>query len=218
LLLLQGHEAIEDLRLDRDIERARRLIEDDQFGMQAQGAGERESLPPAPGEFVGVLLQGALGEADHRQERRDSVFQLGLRDPRNLGPHRFPDDLPDPHPWIEGSHGILEHDLDLPAQGAQRTAAQPRDVLPLEQNSPGRRIMEPRDKPSERRLSGAAFADQAQRLPRRHLERHPVDRVNREARAAADDVSDLPRQREEFRHLFGLEEQRHHLRRTTSSE
>jgi len=78
--------------------------------------------------------------------------------------------------------------------------------------------MEPGDEPSERRLSGATFANQAERLPRRHLKRHPVDRVNREARPASDDVPDLPRQREEFRHLFGLEEEWHHARRTTSSE
>jgi hypothetical protein len=56
-LPLQRHEAIEDLCLDGDIERAGRLVEDDDLRVHDEGSGEGETLPAPAGELMRILIE-----------------------------------------------------------------------------------------------------------------------------------------------------------------
>ena len=47
-------EQIQDLGLDRDIQRGDRLIADDEVGRERERAGDADALALAAGEFVGI--------------------------------------------------------------------------------------------------------------------------------------------------------------------
>jgi hypothetical protein len=100
LLFLEGHQSVQNLGLDRHVERARRLVQHDQSGREAEGAGEGDPLASPPRELVRVLVETILRQADHRKDLRDAFSERALRD-LLLGFDRFPDDLPDPHARVE---------------------------------------------------------------------------------------------------------------------
>ncbi len=58
---LQIAHEVQDLRLDRDVQRRRRLVRDQQLGLTGQGHRDHDSLRHATGEFVGVRLHAFLG-------------------------------------------------------------------------------------------------------------------------------------------------------------
>src|SRR5207245_1603451 len=54
-------EELEDLRLDRDVQRRRRLVGDEEVGVARQRHGDHHALPHPARELVRVLLRPALG-------------------------------------------------------------------------------------------------------------------------------------------------------------
>lgn len=217
-LLLQAHETIQDLGLDGDIERTRWFVEDDEPWVQAKRSRERESLSASSRELMGILLERTFGKPDHREQVGHAVLELLFRDGWELRADRFADDLPHPHPGVEGTDGILENHLDLPAPLTQRTSAKSCDVLSFELDLSGCDIVEARDQPAKRRLPRTTFPNQAQGLSGSNLQRHAVDGVNREAWPSAHDVPDFPGEGEQLRHLLDVKERRGHERAKTSSE
>ena len=55
-LVLQVGQQIEDLRLDREIERRHRLVENEQRGIEHERAGDGDALALAPREHVWVAI------------------------------------------------------------------------------------------------------------------------------------------------------------------
>ncbi len=55
---------VEDLGLDRDVQRGGRLVGDEQLGLADQGHGDHDALAQSPGEFEGVLVD-PLGRLRH---------------------------------------------------------------------------------------------------------------------------------------------------------
>ena len=51
---LQLIEHVDDLRLNRYVQRGDRLVADDEVGIDRQRAGDADALPLAAGKFVGV--------------------------------------------------------------------------------------------------------------------------------------------------------------------
>ena len=60
-LVLQLAEQVDDLGLDRDVERRDRLVEDDQPRPQRQRPGDPDPLPLAARELVRVAVVSARG-------------------------------------------------------------------------------------------------------------------------------------------------------------
>lgn len=56
-LPLKLHESVQDLCLDRDVERTRRFVEYDNLGLNDQGASEGNPLPTTAREFVWILVE-----------------------------------------------------------------------------------------------------------------------------------------------------------------
>ena len=54
--LLQIAQQVEDLRLDRDVERRRRLVGDEQRRLARERQGDQRALPQAARELVRVLV------------------------------------------------------------------------------------------------------------------------------------------------------------------
>src|SRR4029450_10700742 len=96
-----------------------------------------------------------------------------------LNPKRRPHNRPDRVPRIQRRIRILENDLHIPAQRPHPRPTQPRDIPTLKLDRPPRRRQQLRHHPTRRRLPTTRLPPQPPRLPRRHLKRHPINRLDR---------------------------------------
>ena len=85
-ITLEILEKVEDLRLDRDIERAHRLIGDDQARLGDEGASDGDSLALATGEFMRVFRAHRPAEA--RPKPRTSATAASRRARPRLCVHK----------------------------------------------------------------------------------------------------------------------------------
>src|SRR5688572_27384547 len=67
-LLLKLLEQVDDLRLDRNVERGYRLVAHDELGVECERASNSDPLPLAARELVRVAVGGIGGEADELEE------------------------------------------------------------------------------------------------------------------------------------------------------
>ena len=72
-LLLQLLEQVDDLRLDRDVERGDRLVRDDEVGVERERAGEPDPLALAAGELVRIAARGVGRQADDLEQLADAL-------------------------------------------------------------------------------------------------------------------------------------------------
>ena len=63
-LLLQLHEQVQDLGLDRHVERGDRLVRDDELRLQHERAGKADALALPAAELVRVALRRLAAEPD----------------------------------------------------------------------------------------------------------------------------------------------------------
>ena len=200
-LRLQIHEQVDDLRLHRHVERRDRLVADDHLGLDGERARDPEALALSAGEFVRILPHLVGPQADAREQPGDALGPLFAR--RDVVVvQRLADDLARAHARIERRIGILKDHLQAASTRAHRGAVESRDVLAFQRDRAARRFDQAQDRLSGRRLAAAALADEAQRLARREVERHAVDRLHladlaREQSAAHRVVLD---QRLDFEH------------------
>ena len=76
--MLQVAQEIDDLGLDQHVERAGRLVEDDEGGLQHHRARHRDALALAAGEFVRIAKPRLRIEADLHQRAHHAVLALGV--------------------------------------------------------------------------------------------------------------------------------------------
>ena len=70
---------LQDLRLDRDVERGRRLVGDDELGLGHQRHGDHQALALAAGELVRILGEHAFGIGNlHGLQELDHRLAVGL--------------------------------------------------------------------------------------------------------------------------------------------
>ena len=162
-LLLQIHHQVDDLRLDRDVQRGHRLIGDHQLGPQRQGPGDADALPLTSRELVRVLPHVVGRHADPSQEIGDHIIDLTLGH-RTMDLERLSDRLADRATGIQAGEGVLEDDLRLAPVRPQRPGPQVRDVGTIEPDGAAGRIQQADDQVGQRRFATAALADHRQRL------------------------------------------------------
>ena len=109
-------EQCEDLRLNGDVERRRRLVGDDELRLAGQCHGDHGALAHAAGELVWIGLQPTLGvgQAHAGQQIRRHVHR---RRPRRLAVQvdRLGNLQADRERGIEGAHRLLENHGDAVA-------------------------------------------------------------------------------------------------------
>jgi hypothetical protein len=177
-LVLQVLEQVDDLGLDRHVERGHRLVGDDQLGPQRQGAGDPDALPLATGELVRVAVV-VLGAEAHQLEQ----LLHGALDPARrldvLQPERRAHDRAHGVPRVERGVGILEDHLDLAPQRAHLARPQVRDVMSLDHDLTAGRLVQPGQQAPGRGLAASRFADQAEGLSPGHRQVDPVHGADR---------------------------------------
>ena len=156
-LPLQAAEQGDHLRLDGDIERGRGFVEHEHLRLQDEGAGERNALALAAAEFMRTAVERPGIEADGGEGGADGVATLGLA--ANVMDDQGLLDLGDDgKPRIEGLTGILQHDLQGPAQRAALGGRLGRKILAGEADFARRHGKEAGDHHGDGGLAAAALA------------------------------------------------------------
>ncbi len=107
---------LEDLRLDRHVERRRRLVGDDQLGVAGQCDRDHDALAHAARELMRILFQAALGVGDADQAQQLDRAALRSRDiAAAMLLDRLGDLPPDGQDRVQRGHRLLEHHADLAA-------------------------------------------------------------------------------------------------------
>ena len=106
-----------------------------------------------------------------------------------MHPQRLGQDLAHGHARIERGVGVLEDDLHVPAQPAQRVLVEVGDLLALEAHRARGRVHQAQHQPAGGRLAAAGFADQRQRLAAGDLEADVVDGAHQADQLAADQAA-----------------------------
>jgi hypothetical protein len=107
-ILLKLQNEVDDLSLDRDIERRRRLVADEQPGVCGERAGDHNPLLLSTAERSWALACALWVEADLSQELGDPAAALV----GGLPPERRSQACPDRQEGVERLARILEHHLD----------------------------------------------------------------------------------------------------------
>src|SRR5205807_2043413 len=130
------------------------------------------------GEFMRIAPHVVGIEPDGFEQFDDPVLELAPAFREVMDDQRFADDRADGHARVERSVGILEDDLHVAAQRAQRAAGQGGDVLAVEPDLAGGRLDQPQDAAPGGRFAATRFADEAQGLAGIDLEARPIDRMH----------------------------------------
>ncbi len=196
-LVPQPAQQVEDLRLDRDVERRRRLVGDQQSRPGSERHGDHHALLLAAGHLVRIAVEAPfrLGDADLGEELEHP--QPGFAPAHLLvGADRLDDLLADLEDRVERRARLLEDHRDLgAAQGAQVAPWQPHEIAP-EVGDPavddlGRVGQQPEKRQRSHRLPRPRFPDQSERAPGRDREAHAVHRRLLTALEAGAQVLDL---------------------------
>ncbi len=112
-LLFKGAELVEDLFLDRDIERGGGFISYEEFGLAAERHGDHHSLLHPSGELVGIIVHPLfwVDDTDHVEEAEDLC--INVCDLWAMDPDGFRYLLSDRENGVEGSGGFLEDVCDV---------------------------------------------------------------------------------------------------------
>ena len=184
--VLQVPHQVQDLRLDRNIERRGRLVANQEFRIAGKGAGNRNALALAAGKLVRILLAVRRRKAHLRQQAADPLaqFRPSIRQPEC--PERLRNDVVHPPARVEAGIGVLEDHLHpAPAAGALGRR-EPGKVQAVEQHAPGSRAVEAHDQPGDGGLPATGLADERQRFPLRDRKGNAVHGLQKNTRAALD--------------------------------
>jgi hypothetical protein len=171
-LFLQLLQEIDDLRLNRNIQRGDRLVADNKFGGHGQSAGNTDALALPAAKLVRITVVMIFAEA-HLPEQFDHPVALGSAPGEFVNFQAFSDDIADAHPRVQRSIGILKNDLHLPPRIAEFALGQSQQVFSLEINFAAGRLDEPKNGSSQCRLAAAGFADDAQGFAFLHAQTTP---------------------------------------------
>ena len=87
----QAVEQFEDLGLHRHVERGRRLVGDEYFGLRGERDGDHHPLAHAAAQLVRILVEPSrrVGNADFRRAAPPRAHSASLPGHRPVRPHRF---------------------------------------------------------------------------------------------------------------------------------
>ena len=132
--LLQLADQLEDLRLDRDVERRGRLVGDQELRRAGERHRDHHALAHAAGELVRIIVDPLLRGSAILTRRSISMARsrASLRLAPRCSAHGFGDLVADGQDRIERGHRLLEDHRDLVAADAAHllVAQRERDLVP----------------------------------------------------------------------------------------
>ena len=180
------------MRLDRDIERGRRLVGDQNFGVARERHRDHGALPHTPRELVRERPRArrSIGDTHETQELDRAIARVAAAR-WAVQPDRL-DDLP-PHRvhGVQARHGLLKNHRDLGAADPPQLALRgPGEIDPAEAYFAGVDAraffrQEPEQRQRRHALAAPRLADEAERATTKHVERDVAHRSR--ARAFGDE-------------------------------
>ncbi|MHC2878865.1 hypothetical protein ACVI53_001735 [Bradyrhizobium barranii subsp. barranii] len=130
---------LEDLRLDRDVERRGRLVRNQQFRLAGQRDRNRDALAHAAGTLMRILREPLLRRRDaDGGEQLDAALPRRRRVELEMLLDRLHQLGADGQHRVERGHGVLEHDREVaPAQAPQTLGVKPHQILAVEHHASG---------------------------------------------------------------------------------
>src|SRR5215472_18947696 len=113
-LSLQILQQVDDLRLDRNIERGDRLVAHDEIGLSRERARNGDALTLSAGEFMRPACFGLARQPHFFQQQVDPRLHVGGRSRQLEVADRLGEEIAHAHPRIEARKRILEYDLYAP--------------------------------------------------------------------------------------------------------
>src|SRR5262249_15582370 len=184
-LAAQAQDQVQDLGLDRDVERGRRLVRDEHAGLAGDRHGDHHALPHTAAELMRVIVDAAprRGDADHL-EQLDRAVARGPTVHVFVQLQGLADLAPDRQHGIQRRHWILENHGDvIAADTAHLLVVELQQVAPVEQHltahdAPWRRRDEAHEGERAHALAAATLAHEAERLALSQNVGDTVDRVH----------------------------------------
>ena len=181
---LELDEELQDLGLDGDVERGRRLVGDQEARIAGERHRDHHPLAHAAGELVRIIVEALLGirnvhEAQHACGLLARRAPIGAR----MDAERLGDLLADAQERVEARHRLLEDHGDAVASDlTHRPLVERGEVLSFEED---RALddacdllrQEPHHRQGRDALAATGFADDAERLAGGDIEAHAVDRA-----------------------------------------
>src|SRR6185295_4521389 len=181
-IALQVPQKVDDLRLNRHVERRDGFVTDDEAWIERERARHADALALSAGELVRIIVHLRAAQADALEQLRYALPSRPLAavavQLQGLG-----DDIAGPHARIERRERVLEDDLHALAQGPQLGLAEPGELLALEPDAARRWLDQAQDGAPDRGLAAPRFADQADGFGRADRETDIVDGVHMAHRA-----------------------------------
>ena len=175
----QVGQQVEDAEPDRHIQHRDRLVGQQHARPHREGAGDRDTLPLAPGQLVRVLADELIrgGERHPFEQADDRLVQADARGGQPVHPQRPREVIPHVVHGVERGERVLQHHLHL-ARVAPAAVVAGRDRAAAEQQLAGGRLDQPGQQPGQRRLARSALADHGGDLRLGQRERDVLDRVH----------------------------------------
>ena len=172
--LLQVLQEVEHLRLHRHVERRYRLVADDELGLGGERTGDPDALALAARELVRIAGRHGRGEPHELQQLRHAPGNL-VRRKQAVRHDGLGDDLGDGHARVERGVRVLEHELDITAEGAPLARGERGDVTAVEGDGAARGRDQSGDHAANRRLAATGLAHEPEHLAAADGERDVVD-------------------------------------------
>ena len=184
---LHFSEQIEDLSLNRHVERRGRLVRNHERGPTRKGDGDHDALALTAGKLVRVVMRapGGFGNS-HRLYQLDGLGTRGIPSRAPVHHQRLRNLIADGEDGIQRRHRLLEDQRDFAAaEPAQLALAERHQVASAKVNraaeDAARRLHQPHDRECRHRLAAPGLADKRQRLALSHAEAHVVHGDDRAA-------------------------------------
>ena len=124
-MLLEVEQQVDDLGLNRHVQRGNSLVADDELRVRGERAGDADALPLAAGELVREAVQEVRREAAFVHDVQDELLHTGvLFLDHVVRLHALADDLADAHARVQRGIRILENELHIAAQAAHLVVLQ----------------------------------------------------------------------------------------------
>ena len=172
--LLKVLQEVYDLRLNRNVERRNRFVENEERGLDRKRARDSDPLALAAREFMGMAVEGVRVETNHLEQMNDSLFFFAAAR-ETMYFNTLADDRPHAHPRIQRGVGVLKDELHPAAQGAQLASTERGEIAALEHYAAGGRLEQAKNEAAESRFARAGLADEAQGLAAFNLQIDAVD-------------------------------------------
>ena len=189
-LRLEVLEQVQDLRLDRDIERRHRLVADDELGIERDGSCDADALALAAAELVRVTAVGIGWQPHGFEQLAHTICPLRPAHLRLEDRYAFADDPAHGEARVQRRKRVLEDELHVAAERPHLPRRDVCDVLTLEDDPAGIGLHQIEHGTAEGGLAAAALAHEAHALPALDGEVNAIHRAHVPHHAAQQAVPD----------------------------